>query len=250
MVDRRATRGNTCGMQGYHQQPHSAQRLSPRGELQEGVQRFMAGVYGFMAAGLGVTAAVAWAISLDVNTLMMLFGSPLRWVVLLGPLVMAWFLPAKIPTMDRGLAVALFLVFAGLMGAATSYVPFVYSTGSIVGALGGTIGLFAGMAVLGFITKKDLSGMGQFLIMALMGAVIASLINVFFVHSGGLSLVVSILVAVVSAGLTAYYNQMLKQLYMMHGSQGNLAINGALALYINFINLFLSLLRIFGSSRD
>jgi FtsH-binding integral membrane protein len=129
-------------------------------------------------------------------------------------------------------------------------VPFVYNVGSIASALGGTVGIFGVMAVLGFVTKKDLSGMGQFLIMALLGAVIGSIINAIFLQSNMMGFIIAAVVAVVSAGLTAYYNQALKQMYMMHGGAGNLAINGALALYINFINLFLSLLRLFGSSRD
>ncbi len=240
-------------MQGYHQEPQNPERSVRYGggaQLHTGVQQFMAGVYAWMGAGLLVTAAVVFGLSRDVNTLMMLFNTPLYYVILFAPLIMAWVLPAKIPSMDRGVAVALFLVYAALIGAAISPIPLIYSGASIIGALGGTIGLFAGMAIIGFVTKRDLTGVGQFLVMALLGAVIASLINALFLHSGGMSYVISIIVAVVSAGLTAYYNQMLKQLYMMHGGQGNLAINGALALYINFINLFLSLLRLFGSSRD
>jgi uncharacterized protein len=237
-------------MQGYHHEPNAAPRMSSRPELNTGVAQFMAGVYAWMGLGLAVTAAMVTGLSQSPATLQLLFGSPLYYVVMFGPLVMAWMLPSRIPTMNRGLAVALFLVYAALIGTAISPIPLIYSTGSIFGALAGTVGIFATMAVIGFVTKKDLSGVAQFLVMALIGAVIASLINAFFLHSGPMSYVISVIVAVVSAGLTAYYNQALKQLYMMHGAEGNLAINGALALYINFINLFLSLLRLFGSSRD
>ena len=224
--------------------------MSPRGELHGDVQKFMTGVYAWMTAGLGVTAAVIAGLSTSPETVYMIAVGPLRWVFLVGVLAMAWILPAKIPTMDRPVAAGLFLVYSALIGAAISPIAFIYSIGSIASALCGTVGIFGVMAVLGFFTKKDLSGMGQFLIMALVGAVIGSIINAIFLQSSMMGFIIAAAVAVISAGLTAYYNQALKQMYMMHGGAGNLAINGALALYINFINLFLSLLRLFGSSRN
>ncbi len=224
--------------------------MSPRGELHTGVQQFMTGVYAWMAVGLGVTAAVVYGLSFSPETVLMIATTPLRWVLFAGLLGMAWFLPSRIDTMDRSVAGGLFLVFSALMGASISWIPFVYNFGSIASALGGTVGIFAVMAVLGFVTKKDLSGMGQFLVMALLGAVIGSVINALFLQSNMMGFIIAAAVALVSAGLTAYYNQALKQMYMMHGDGGNLAINGALALYVNFINLFLSLLRLFGGSRQ
>lgn len=224
--------------------------MSPRGELHAGVQQFMAGVYAWMAVGLGVTAAVVYGLSFSIGTVQAIALTPLKWVIFASLLGMAWFLPARIQTMDRGVAGALFLVFSALMGASISPIAFIYSISSIGAALGGTVGIFGVMAVLGFVTKKDLSGMGQFLLMALVGAVIGSVINAIFLGSNMMGFIIAAVVAMVSAGLTAYYNQALKQMYMMHGGGGNLAINGALALYINFINLFMSLLRLFGSSRD
>jgi hypothetical protein len=167
-----------------------------------------------------------------------------------GPLAMAWFLPSRLPNMDRGMALGAFAVFAGLMGAAISYVPIVYSGGSILGVFVGTVGMFAGMAAIGFVTKKDLTGMGQFLVMALLGAIIGSIVNMFLIQSAGMSLAISAIVAVVAAGLTAYHTQAIKQLYRMHGGGGNLAVLGALLLYVDFLNLFLSLLRLFGGGRD
>lgn len=210
----------------------------------------MTGVYAWMTVGLGVTAAVVYGLSFSPETVLMIATGPLRWVFFLGVLGMAWFLPGKMETMDRPVAGGLFLVFSALMGASISPIAFIYSGGSIGAALGGTVGIFAVMAVLGFVTKKDLSGMGQFLLMALVGAVIGSVINAIFLQSSMMGFIIAAIVAVTSAGLTAYHNQALKQLYMMNGGAGNLAINGALVLYVNFINLFLSLLRLFGSSRD
>ncbi|MBX7079287.1 MAG: Bax inhibitor-1/YccA family protein [Nannocystaceae bacterium] len=237
-------------MQGYHQQPQFAQRTSSRAELHGGVQQFMTGVYGWMTAGLGVTAAVIYGLSFSPDTVLLFALSPLRWVFFLGLLGIGWFAPSRIPNMDRAVAVGIFLVYSALMGAFISWIPLAYNLGSIASALGGTVGIFSVMALWGFFTKKDLSGMGQFLFMALGGAVIGSVINVLFLHSSAMGFAIAAIVAVVSAGLTAYTNQAIKQIYLMHGGGGNLAINGALALYVDFINLFLSLLRLFGSSRD
>lgn len=240
-----------CAMQGYHQQPQYAQPYAAPGpQLQEGVRQFMNGVYGWMAAGVGVTAAVAWGISQSPQMIALLLGTPLAYVLMFAPLLMAWFLPGRIPGMTRGMALGAFFIFAATLGAALSYVPLIYSVGSIGGVLLATIGMFGGMALFGYITKKDLTGVGQFLLMALLGAVIASLFNVFFIHSAGMSMGVSIIVAIVAAGLTAYHTQAVKQLYLVNGGRGNLAVLGALLLYVDFINLFLSLLRLFGGARD
>jgi FtsH-binding integral membrane protein len=219
-------------------------------ELQPGVTRFMNGVYGWMGVGLAVTAAVSYGLASNPETVIKLFMSPLRWVLLLAPLAMAWFLPSRIPRMSKGSALAAFLVFAALLGTALSYIPLAYQSADIIIAFGIAGGMFAGMALLGFTTKKDLTGMGQFLVMVLIGAVIASLINVFLIGSVGMSLLVSGIVVVVAAGLTAYHTQAIKQLYLVQGGKGNLAILGALMLYVDFINMFLALLRLLGGGRD
>lgn len=244
--------GKTDRMQGYHQEPHYAQtRMGGSPRLQSGVQQFMNGVYAWMAAGVGLTAAVAYGISQSPAALQLIFGTPLRWVLMFVPLIMAWMLPPRIPNMDRGMAVGAFMLFAATLGAALAYVPLIYTAASIGAVLLATIGMFAGMALIGYTTKKDLTGMGQFLTMALIGAVIASIVSVFLLPNAvGMSLVISAIVAVVAAGLTAYHTQAVKQLYLMNGGQGNLAILGALLLYVDFINLFLSLLRLFGGTRE
>ena len=223
-------------------------------QLQPGVRQFMNGVYGWMSAGLLVTAVVAYLISQSQPMMMAIFGTPLKWLVLFAPLGMAWFLPSRIPTMSSGAAVGVFMAFASILGAGLSTVALVFTASAagmsiLVQALGVTVGVFAGMAVLGYVTKKDLSGMGQFLVMALLGAVIASVINM-FIASEGMGMIVSIIVAIAAAGLTAYHTQAVKQMYLMNGGRGNLAILGALLLYVDFVNLFLSLLHLFSGSRD
>jgi uncharacterized protein len=243
-----------CAMQGYHQQPQFAQPdAAPGPKLQEGVRQFMTGVYAWMAAGVGVTAAVSYGMSQSPEMIMLMVdpvtGSPtiLGWVVMFAPLAMAWFLPSRLQRMDRPVAVGVFLAFAGILGAALWYIPLMYTAASIGVILLTTIAMFAGMALFGYVTKKDLTGVGQFLLMALFGAVFAMIINMFFMQSSGMSMVLSGIVAIVAAGLTAYHTQAVKQLYLVNGGAGNLAILGALLLYVDFINLFLSLLRLFGS---
>lgn len=203
-----------------------------------------------MAAGFGVTAATIWVLMQSPELLIGLATSGLHWIAYGVVLLMAFFLPGRIPSMSRGAALAAFMLFAAAMGVSISSIALIYSVAEMGTALLGTIGMFGAMAVFGYVTKKDLSGMGQFLVMALFGAIIASLLNVFLIGSVGMSLGISALVAVVAAGLTAYHTQAIKQLYMMHGGQGNLAVLGALLLYVNFINIFLSLLHLLGGSRD
>lgn len=236
-------------MQGYHQQPAHQPHVGRSPQLHAGVREFLNGVYGWMAAALATTGAVAWGIAQSPEALYTLYGTNMRFLLLL-PFFLPLFVGPRIPSMSRGGATIALIVVSGMMGVSLSYIPVVYQTSTLFTALGATVAAFAGMAFIGFVTKKDLTGMGQFLIMALWGAIFASLINVFFVHSGGMSVVISGLVAAVAAGLTAYHTQAIKQLYLVQGGQGNLAINGALALYINFLNLFLSLLHLLGGNRE
>lgn len=210
----------------------------------------MNGVYLWMAAGVAITGVVAWGVSTRPQLYQLVWGSPLGLILAIGTFIGALALQRAVPRMSRGGASAGFFVYSAAMGVALSYVPVFYPVGNIAAVLAATVGMFAVMAVLGYVTKKDLSGMGQFFVMALVGAIIASLVNGFLIQSAALSMGVSALIAAVSAGLTAYYTQAIKQLYRTHGGQGNLAVLGALVLYINFINLFLSLLRLFGGSRD
>lgn len=242
-------------MTGYQQQSHNQQYAGgAQVQLASGLQKFMSGVYGWMAAGIGVTAAVAYGVSQSQAALSLMYSptglTGIGYVILFSPLILAWILPGRIPSMSPGGAVAAFMAFAGLLGMGLSYVPIIYSGTSIGMIMLATIGMFAGTAFLGFVTKKDLTGVGQFLVMALIGAIIASLVNGFFIGSFGMSTVISAIVAVVAAGLTAYHTQAIKQIYLVNGGRGNLAIVGALALYVDFINLFLSLLRLFGGARD
>lgn len=223
---------------------------SPRGRLHDGVREFMNGVYLWMAAGVAITGVVAWGIASRPEIMQLVWGGSLGMILSIGTFIGAIALQRAVPRMSRGSAAAGFFAYSAAMGVVLSYVPVFYPVGNIAAVMAATVGMFAVMGAIGFVTKKDLSGMGQFFVMALIGAIVASLVNGFFIQSASMSLGISALIAAVSAGLTAYYTQAIKQLYRMHGGRGNLAVLGALVLYINFINLFLSLLRIFGGSRD
>jgi FtsH-binding integral membrane protein len=238
-------------MQGYQQQ--EAPGVSPRGRaaLHGGVVQFMNGVYLWMMIGVGVTAAVAWGISQS-NAALSLFYTPtgmsaLGWIALFSPLVMLFIARGRLQNWSPAGATAFFLVFAATFGIMFSTIPIVFGMASIAKALIATIGMFAGMAAFGFLTKKDLSGIGQFLLMALFGIIIASLVNVFFVQSAQMHMAIDIVCVLVFAGLTAYDTQQIKQFYLVHGNRGNVAVLGALNLYLDFINIFIHLLHLFGN---
>jgi hypothetical protein len=244
-------------MQGYQQQQFEPRSGRVSAQLQPGVQKFMIGVYGWMSVGIGVTAAVAWMISQSATALATVFQY--GWLIGIAMVITAIALQVKVPKMSRTAAAGWFVAFSSLVGATLAWVPWLAAHDDVAGlegittviatALLTTIGMFAATALYGYVTKKDLSGMGQFLIMALWGAIIASVVNI-FVGSASMSFWISGLVVLVSAGLTAYETQAIKQMYLMRGGAGNLAIFGALLLYINFINMFRSLLYLFLGSRD
>ncbi len=236
-------------MQGYQQYPSHGPAAYGAPALHSGVSRFMSGIYAWMMVGVGVTAAVAYGIASSPQALSMFFSptglTGLGWVAMLSPLGMLLLMRGRVTSMSPGGATAFFLIFAATEGLMFSMVPAFYPAAAIGKALLATVGMFGGMALFGYITKKDLSGLGQFLLMGLIGIIIASLINVIFVHSAAAHMGIDILILLVFAGLTAYDTQKLKQFYLMHGNRGNVAVIGALELYLDFINIFLSLLHLF-----
>lgn len=242
-------------MQGYQQQPGFEPSMGRSPQLNTGVAQFMNGVYAWMTAGVAVTAAVAYGISQSPQALLTFFNphggmTGLGWVAMLAPIGLILLFGSRMMNMSRGAATAIFMVLAVCYGVTFSLIPLMFSMGSIFKAFAATMGMFAAMSAFGFITKKDLSGIGQFLLMALFGVIIASLINAFFVQSHAAHMGIDILVVLIFAGLTAYDTQKLKQIYLVHGAVGNIAILGALNLYLDFINIFIHLLHLFGGSRD
>jgi FtsH-binding integral membrane protein len=236
--------------------------------IDEGLRAFMLRVYNYMAAGLAITGVVAYGVyamsittdpaagvaALPNGTLLTEFGrlifvSPLKWVLLLAPLGVVIFLSARLHKLSVQAAQTAFWVYAGLVGASISSIFLVYAHGSIAQVFFITAATFGGLSLFGYTTKKDLSSWGSFLIMGLIGVIIASVVNL-FLASSALQFAISVIGVLVFAGLTAYDTQSIKQEYYAGDSQlvaGHKAIMGALRLYLDFINMFLMLLMLFGN---
>ncbi|WP_372885415.1 Bax inhibitor-1/YccA family protein [Shimia sp.] len=239
--------------------------------IDEGLRAHMNKVYGTMSVGTLITFVAAWAIAglavttdpsaasaqIGANTYLTAFGhaiyaSPLKWVIMLAPLGMVFGFGAVLNKISAAGAQTYFYVFATLMGLSISSIFIVYTGYSIAQVFLITSIAFAGLSLWGYTTKKDISGWGAFLIMGLIGIIVASLVNI-FLGSPAIAFAVSVLGVLIFAGLTAYDTQKIKTTYlqMAHaGDQewlGKAAIMGALSLYLDFINMFMMLLSLFGN---
>ena len=216
---------------------------------------FMTQVFTYMAGALAITAVTAYAFGNSAELFGMLrdsfTGKPtmLGWVVMFAPLGMVFLLGGAFNRLSPMAMLGLLVVYAGLMGMSLSYIFIMYTSASIFSTFVVTAGTFGAMAILGYTTKTDLTKMGSLLYMALIGIIIAMVVN-WFINSSGLGYIISILGVLIFTGLTAYDTQRLKELgSQVDGNSGignKLAMMGALSLYLNFINLFLFLLRLFG----
>ncbi len=226
-------------------------------EIDQGLRSYMLKVYNYMAAGLGITAVAAvgtYNAAVDsagglTSFGQVLFGSPLMWVIVLAPVALVFFLSFRIHKMSVAAAQTTFWIYAALVGVSFASLGLVYAHDSIARVFLITAATFGGMSLYGYTTKRDLSGMGSFLFMGLIGIILASLVNI-FLHSSPLGWVISILGVLIFTGLTAYDTQKIKEMYFEGDDVavlGRKAIMGALSLYLDFINLFLMLLRIFGN---
>ncbi len=240
-------------------------------DIDEGLRAHMNKVYGTMSIGMLITFAAAWAISnlavtsdpataaaqLNANTYLTslgvaLFASPLKWVLMFAPLAFIFGFSAGINRLSASAAQLVFYIFAAVMGVSISWIFLVFTGQSIIQVFLITSIAFAGLSLVGYTTKKDLSGMGTFLIMGLIGLIAASILNI-FIASSALAFAVSAIGVLIFAGLTAYDTQQIKNTYlqMAHaGDQewlGKAAIMGALSLYLDFINMFMMLLQLFGN---
>jgi uncharacterized protein len=212
------------------------------------VREFIRSVYAWMFGGLLITALMAvWVVSSPALQ-QLVFGTPLRWVIFLAPIGLTLFLGFRITKMSAATAAVTFLIFSALMGLSISSIFFVYTAASIYQAFFTAAGMFGAMSVYGMVTKRDLTSWGSFFFMGLIGIIICSVINI-WLKSPGLAWAVSFLGVFIFLGLTAYDTQKLKSYATVPELRGNLAIYGALALYLDFINLFLMLLRLFGNRR-
>ncbi|GAC1433267.1 MAG: Bax inhibitor-1/YccA family protein [Thermoanaerobaculia bacterium] len=214
------------------------------------VRAFIRSVYGWMFGGLLLTALAAlWVVS-SAPMQQLVLGNPIvPWVLFIAELGIVAFLSFRIAKMSAAAAASAFLVFSLLNGLSLSVIFFMYTTGSIAQAFVSSAGMFGVMAVYGAVTKRDLTSWGHFFFMGLIGIVICSVINI-FVHSSALAWTVSVLGVFIFLGLTAYDQQKLRTLALANGPTENYAVIGALALYLDFINLFLFMLRIFGGRKN
>ena len=214
-----------------------------------GLRAHMIRVYNYMAGGVALTGAVAYFTHQFFGQA--LYGSPLMYVLIFAPLVLVFFISFRIESLSASTARALFFVYAALVGASLSIIFAVYTETSITRVFFISAAAFAGLSLWGYTTQRDLTGMGSFLMMGLIGIIIASLVNI-FLRSSGLDWIISVIGVLVFAGLTAYDTQKIKEMYSPNDDgtvTGRKAVMGALSLYLDFINLFLMLLRLFGDRR-
>lgn len=220
--------------------------------IDRGLRIYMRRVFSYMSSGLGMTAIVAYLASQSEGFMRFLFSSPIvYWIVILAPLGVSLYLIGKMSSITMSTARTLFFVYAGLLGLSLSSIFLIYSPESIAITFFVTASMFLSMVIYGYTTEKDLTSFGSFLFMGLIGLIIASVVNM-FMQSGITSLVISAIGVVVFTGLTAYDAQTIKSYYLESDSvevSEKKAVFGALNLYLDFINLFLYLLRFLGNSR-
>lgn len=227
--------------------------------IDEGLRAYMLKVYNLMAIGMVITGVVAYgAFSLAVVDGQLtgfgqaIYASPLKWVVMLAPLAAVFFLSFRVHTMSVAAAQTTFWVYAGLVGLSLSTVFLVFTGQSIVQTFFVTAAAFGALSLWGYTTRRDLTGMGSFLIMGVFGLIIAMLVNI-FLQSSALQFAISAIGVLVFSGLTAYDTQKIKEMYFEGDDvlvAGRKAIMGALTLYLDFINLFMFLLQFLGSNRE
>lgn len=205
----------------------------------------MAGVYKNMGLAVLVSMVVSYLVSNSPAMMSLLFGTALKWVVIFAPLVAVFALSFTLHKVSKSAAYAMLFGFAALMGLSMATIFAVYTSMSIFTAFMGAAVLFGTMSFYGYFTKKDLSGWGSFLFVGLIAIVIASIINV-FIGSTVTQMVISAIGIIIFTGLTAYDTQRIRNELSVSDS-GNAEVSGALSLYLNFINLFMSLLQLFGN---
>lgn len=215
------------------------------------VAAFLRSVYGWMFAGLVVTAAVAFLVAGSETLIRLILGNKIVFYGLIfGELGLVWWLSSRVGELSTEATAGFFLLYSALNGATLSVILLVYTGGSVANAFLVAAGMFGALALFGTVTGKDLSGIGQFAFMGLIGVLLASVVGMFW-QNDALQFVISVAGVVVFTGLTAWDAQRLRQMALVvpEGKAGSYAVGGALKLYLDFINLFLFLLRFLGRRR-
>ncbi|MVT64865.1 BAX inhibitor (BI)-1/YccA family protein [Bradyrhizobium pachyrhizi] len=231
--------------------PRSAHHSSADRWIDAGLRAHMQRVYGYMAGGLTLTGIVAYVAAAS-GFYQAIAGTVLLWIVMLAPLGFVLVLSFGIERMNASTAVLLFCLYAGVMGLSMGGIFLAFTGTSIARVFLITAATYGAMSLYGYTTRTDLSRFGSFLMMGLIGIVIASLVNI-FLESNGLQFAISIMGVIVFVGLTAYDTQRIKTMYLESDNEeiaGKKAVLGALSLYLDFINLFMLLLQLFGQRRQ
>ena len=216
-------------------------------------QRFMVRVYNWMTAGLAITGFMAFYVSNNETIMNIIFGNPIMPIVLMiAQIGLVFWLASRVMQMSVSQATGVFILYAGLTGVTFSFIFVVYTSASITSTFLVTAGTFGAMSLYGYTTKKDLTSWGSFLFMGLIGIIIASVVNM-FMQSNMMHMIITYAGVLIFVGLTAYDTQKIKEMNIL-GNEGTEedtkeAIRGALTLYLDFINLFLMLLRLMGDRR-
>lgn len=221
--------------------------------VDEGLRSYMLGVYNYMSAGVALTGVVAYSVSsyAEANPAVaqLLYQSPLKWVLMLAPLAFILVLSFGLHRLSAAATQGVFWAFAAIMGLSLSVIFLVYTNTSIFQTFIVTSGAFAALSLYGYTTKRDLSGWGSFLIMGVVGLIIAMVVN-WFLQSSALAFAVSVLGLLIFAGLTAYDTQRIKDEYLVirHDAEmvAKASVMGALSLYLDFVNMFQFLLSFMG----
>jgi uncharacterized protein len=221
-------------------------------DLDVGLRQYMLRIYNYMASALALTGIVAYVFAGYLETNRALAHSPLMFVIMLAPFGLVMLLSFGINKLSAAAAQGIFWLYAGLMGLSLSSIFLLYTGASIARVFFITAGTFTAMSLYGYTTRRDLSQMGSFLFMGLIGIVIASVVNM-FLASSALQFAISVIGVVVFVGLTAWDTQSIKEMYYEgdgHEVAGKKAVMGALRLYLDFVNLFMMLIQLLGVRRD
>ena len=212
-------------------------------------------VYVWMTLALVITGFTAYAVANSPGIMSAIIANRmLMWGLLIGEFALVWYVSARIDRLSLSTATLLFILYSVLNGATLSIIFLAYTMTSIASVFFITAGTFAAMSLIGYFTKADLSSLGKILLMALIGVIIATLVNAFLIKSGGFSLIISYVGVLIFVGLTAYDTQKIKMMLVqaddVNEDAQKIALMGSLSLYLDFINLFLYMLRIFGGNRE
>jgi len=233
-------------------------------QIDQGLRSYMLGVYNYMTVGVAVTGLTALATNMMATTAtaagrpaltqfgQLIYVSPLKWVIMLAPIAFVLFFSFRIDRMAASTAKGVFFLFAAVMGLSLSSILVVFTGASITRALFITAATFGALSLYGYTTKKDLSAFGTFLIMGLIGLIIASIVNI-FLGSSALSFAISVITVLVFAGFTAWDTQTIKEMYFVNDDYETAtkkSVFGALQLYLDFINIFTAMLNLTGSRNE